>query len=117
MITLSNLPVLIVSSLVNWAKRMWDASRAWDLIKFIPDLAEQIGDFLDELRVVPRIILAFWLWLSYRAFELLVANLEAMESPALMAIAGVLTATIGYCKFYIDGLRKSRASKGSDERD
>mgnify|MGYP001554260815 CR=1 FL=1 len=111
MTTLSDLPVLFVSALVNWVKRMWDASRAWELIQFVPDLAKELGDLLDELRIVPRIILAFWLWLSYESFNLLVNNLEIMESPALMAIAGVLTGTLGYCKFYIDGIRKSRGDK------
>lgn len=97
--------LMVISSTSTFLSNLWASSKLGPFFLKLPKAAKVIGDTIDELRIVPRLILVFWLYLSYRAFDILANNLDTLESPALMALGGLLTASLGYCKIYIDGKR------------
>ena len=96
---------MIINNTSTFLSNLWASSKLGPFFLKLPKAAKVIGDTIDELRIVPRLILVFWLYLSYRAFDILANNLDTLESPALMALGGLLTASLGYCKIYIDGKR------------
>lgn len=97
--------LMIINNTSTFLSNLWASSKLGPFFLKLPKAAKVIGDTIDELRIVPRLILVFWLYLSYRAFDILANNLDTLESPALMALGGLLTASLGYCKIYIDGKR------------
>ena len=95
----------LTSNTSTFLSKLWVSSKLGPFFLKLPKAAKIVGDMIDELRIIPRLILVFWLYLSYRAFDILENNLDTLESPALMALGGLLTASLGYCKIYIDGKR------------
>ena len=96
---------MVINNITTFLTELWASSKLGPFFVRLPKAAKILGDIIDELRIVPRILLAFWLYLTYQAFDILANNLDTLESPALMALGGLLTASLGYCKIYIDGKR------------
>jgi len=66
------------------------------------------SEWMDEHRIVPRLMGLTFLWISVDAYLLYKRSVIDGGNMDYVACVGILAITVGFCKFYMENRRTER---------
>jgi len=70
----------------------------------------KVSEWMDEHRIIPRIMGAVFLWISIDVYLLYKHSVIDGLDMDYIACVAILTITAGFCKFYMENRRADRGN-------
>jgi len=67
---------------------------------------KKVSEWMDEYRIIPRIMGAVFLWISIDAYLLYKHSVLNGGNMDYIACVGILGVTAGFCKFYMENRKE-----------